>query len=793
MVLRRHRLEAGVSRYQSIPSAQNISMTTGKVSSWVNRRMLPFVMALGLGAPCLELFMLAASPEVAADSAVLKLRRFGDRVDVVVDGVTTDARVVSESSSATQWSGQLRAAAPLLLRRSQEVELSEAGLQSIRLSASGSGGLQLTVRAAQGTSLPEPKIQVDGTSLIVSFIRLPIQTTALASGRLDLSRPGRVQQSVFSPPMRARASAPPLGDMAVSSMVLTNRSYVNVDGPPVTLTLNNASAKDALMALARLGGYGFVYLAADQGAAGGDQAEQKLVSLAFKEESFSKAFNSVLLAAGLKGRVDGKSLLVGATVANTGFSPLLSKVYRLNQITADAAAQYLGSLGAQVCVPTTTTFNTSSSSTEGTASASTSQTSSSSSEKTEIQCYGRGQGEGDSDRSPIDGPLSGLEGTTDSRLSTVTLIGEPRLISVAENYLRNLDLRKRQVAVKVQIMSIDLLNDKSIDASFSSRIGNTFILSDSGKAIINFGTEPGVDPSAPISDNQVDSAFVQQNKVVPPYEERLDDVFTVTSEDGSVSVVEIPFIDPVTKQRVYVPDSNPNAPDQLVPVYDELGRPVYVPNSNPALGQKNGFTYPSNSLDGYLEAAIDSSSAKTLASPTLLVQEGEQAQVKTGTSVITGVSSTETANGSTQFENTRENAGLTLDLRVQKIDDNGFVTMNVSPSVSIPQPAGTQSGVPIFNITARSLNSGSIRLRDRQTLVLTGVIQDNDREIVRKWPILGDMPFIGQLFRSSDSQREKQELVILVTPSIVDDEVGGSYGYGYRPSTKEARQLMGSG
>ena len=39
---------------------------------------------------------------------------------------------------------------------------------------------------------------------------------------------------------------------------------------------------------------------------------------------------------------------------------------------------------------------------------------------------------------------------------------------------------------------------------------------------------------------------------------------------------------------------------------------------------------------------------------------------------------------------------------------------------------------------------------------------------------------------------EKQELVILVTPSIIDDEVGGSYGYGYRPSTKEARQVMGS-
>ena len=52
---------------------------------------------------------------------------------------------------------------------------------------------------------------------------------------------------------------------------------------------------------------------------------------------------------------------------------------------------------------------------------------------------------------------------------------------------------------------------------------------------------------------------------------------------------------------------------------------------------------------------------------------------------------------------------------------------------------------------------------------------------------------IGQLFRSTDSQRSKNELVILVTPMIVDDEMGGSYGYGYgyRPSTREARQLMG--
>ena len=72
------------------------------------------------------------------------------------------------------------------------------------------------------------------------------------------------------------------------------------------------------------------------------------------------------------------------------------------------------------------------------------------------------------------------------------------------------------------------------------------------------------------------------------------------------------------------------------------------------------------------------------------------------------------------------------------------------------------------------------------------MIQDSDREVVRKWPILGDLPFIGSLFRSTSSSHEKQELVVLVTPSIIDDNQGGSYGYGYRPSTREARQLLGT-
>ena len=370
-------------------------------------------------------------------------------------------------------------------------------------------------------------------------------------------------------------------------------------------------------------------------------------------------------------------------------------------------------------------------------------------------------------------------------------------ITTTKTYLKQLDLRKRQVAVKVQILSVTLNNDKSIDSSFSARMGDVFLVSQSGKAHMNFGRNK---PSAADATGVYDGSNPMQPGVMPgdsgvpaqivnpsfvPLAESAE-VIEERDDDGNITgftVLKKPLL--VNGQEVYVPDANPNSPQQLIPVYDKFGREKLVP-------KRELNSYKDNSFYSYIEAMVQSSSAKTLAQPTLLVQEGETAIVETGQSVITGVSATETANGSTQFQNTRENAGLTVDLSVSKIDDNGFISLELKSEISVPIPAGTQEGVGIFNIQARKLESGSIRLRDGQSLILTGVITDSDRQQVRKWPILGDMPLIGQLFRQSSSSREKNELVIIVTPTILDDEQGGRFGYGYRPGTPAGRQLVQS-
>ena len=711
-------------------------------------------MALGVTVPSMELFAFVVAPQVVAQSSVvLKLRRLGDRVDVVVNGLSADARVVSQSRSSTQWSGQLRAAAPFSLRRSQEVELVEAGLQSIRLSAQGQGGLELVVKASQGMALPDPMIRVDGNSLVVSFSRLPIRTTALTSGRLDLTRPGRVAQPTVVPPIRPRAVAPPLGDMAVGTMVLQNRSYVNMSGPPVTLALKNAAAKDALMSLTRLGGYGFLFVGntLDEARSAKENADETLarnlypVTLQFVEEDFSKAINSVLLASGLQGKLEGNLLLVGENVSSKGFGASFSKTYRLNSVSALSAAMFLGSLGAKISQVTTVQSigeNETGKQGQGTGGTREREFKESGelgfvesmagrrattfrSNLTQIDTYGASEG-----------PLKGLLGTTDSRLQTITLIGESSLVEVAASYLKKIDLRQRQVALSVNILDVSLDNDSSIQNDFALRFGNNFIVNDGGSLLAAFG------------------------EYLPP--------------TGS-------------------------APARVNP----------------------GLAYPENQIFDYLRAAITSGSAKTLASPTMILSENpepiaggvsdqgledgldstkigrpysNESYVAVGTNVINNYSVQAGQNGAANTCQPEFGiSGLTVGAKIKRIDDNGFVTFALSPAISAATSTQDVQGCGTISILSlRRLDTGTVRVRDGQTLVLTGVISDSDIQAVSKWPILGDIPLIGQFFRKSDGRRNKRELVILVTPRILDDEVGGSYGYGYRPSTKEARRLMGS-
>jgi type IV pilus assembly protein PilQ len=487
----------------------------------------------------------------------------------------------------------------------------------------------------------------------------------------------------------------------------------------------------------------------------------------------------------------------------------MSKVYRLNQASADSAADYLANLGAKVNKTFTTTSVSQETQSSGTPTQSTGATQSQTATITQIQSYGASQG-----------PLLGLIGTTDSRLGTITLVGDPRLVAIAESYLKQLDLRQRQVALSLKILDVDLTNEATTDNSFAYRWGNSFIVNDSGQLLGAFGRN--LPPT--------DGSF---RRDVP------EDI-NVTFEDGKLEFQAPNGIQVTGRADSVVPvfDSNGNAVldangNQLTVAPTLAGTqrsPIYGTGLRTGTPVSPGIGYPSNNFYDFVRAQITSSTTKVLASPTLILQENpsilradsgsssggdssaqqgvsniglgspigrrraNEGVVRVGTNVVTGYQ-VDTPEGGGNVVCTPEltTAGLVLGARVEKIDDNGFVTFTLSPSISAVTneeiaPAGCGSNLKILSV--RSLDTGALRVRDGQTLILTGVISDLDRELVTKWPIVGDLPIVGQFFRNSGKIREKRELVIMVTPRIVNDVEGGTYGYGWQPSTPQSRDLM---
>jgi len=771
----------------------------------------------------------------------LRVRRQSDGVEVVIEGVGS-APELQQTNRGTVWLGRLLTSRPAALPvGGQRLSVPEAGFQSLSLVGAGQV-FELQITPIPGYPLGRPVVSADGRDLILSFAASGQASQQTSS--LDLRRPGRVSEptAAYVPPLQPRAVAPPVGDMAVGTMLLTNSSYLNVSGPPVTMTLRNAPARDVLMALSRLGGYGFVFVEDSSRADNAAAAPSTLpISISFRNENYGQAVNSALLAAGLQAKRQGNTILAGASVLGKTFGAQLSKVYRLNQVSANSAADYLANLGAQVkkTNEVTTAVSTGISQANAVATSNTSSTTQFTT-TTDVKSYGADTG-----------PLLGLLVTTDPRLATITLVGEPRLVTVAESYLRQLDLRQRQVALSVKILDVSLGNNATIDNSFAVRWGNSFIVNNQGQLLANFGSfQPPSTPEAGLPGSY--SATGRTNPLVgtgalPPGDGGFIDQLSGTPYPGvTTDTFKRPsfgqFNNPLQPGTSGFTPGTPGTPDRIVfdPATGEprliLGTPAT--SDTYTRSSPTNFAYPKNQLFDFVKATIQSSSTKVLASPTLILSEnaeelrkGEDTQAINIANLSSGGSdNNSSSSGSTGSDNnatigrTKANesyvtvgeqvitnytvttgtngngnscqpvfgiAGLTFGARVSKIDDNGFVTFSMSPAITAALRQQPVAGCGLIDILAvRRLDTGSARVRDGQTLIMTGVISDADRQEVSKWPILGDVPIIGQFFRSSNNNRAKRELVILVTPRIINDNEGGTFGYGYQPGTNDTRRFL---
>ncbi|MDZ8188353.1 MAG: AMIN domain-containing protein [Nostoc sp. ChiSLP02] len=671
------------------------------------------------------------------------------------------------------------------------VEVTQLDANSVRVTVTGSNnapgsepvlrspnGITLSFSPSAGTTAASP-IPTTPTSTAP-----PASTPAPAGQKPDVLVPnpqvtidgqpaqaaGPGQPLSQAPPFLPRAVAPPVGDIAISA---TDASPSTIDLATQErvprLVLRDAPVREVLSLLARAAGLNLAYVGSEQGGGGKEgataQASSQTISLDIENEPVQDVFNYVLRLSGLEANRSGRTVFVGPKLPNAT-RDMVMRSLRLNQVTVGVALNFLVGLGAESAVSRERQVTSVNAVPVGAGAAPITQTQTTTETRLETQ---RAEFQ---DSNPL---LRGLQALGDERTNSLTLIGPPRLVEMAMAQLTQLDIRRRQVVVNVKIIDVNLLNTQDYNTSFSFGVGNNYFTNDGGAASLNFGgSRPATRAEASSS---VTGTPVIQNPVT-------GGTFLVNPAAGGTPTATADVGNPL---QPGITEFTPGTP----PTATSAGTPDQYTFALPTL-----FQFPKRLLAS-LQAQVQNGNAKILTDPTLIVQEGQTANVNLTQEVVGNIKReiVRDANLATEtISAEKDRVGLTLAVKVERIDDNGFVSLSVAPVVKAPQaPAtinvGGGGSQQIFLVSERSLNSGSIRLRDGQTLILSGIIQDSDRTTVSKIPILGDIPLIGSLFRSTNRQNQRNEVIVLLTPQIMDDSENSSYGYNYTPSP-QVRQIL---
>ena len=168
-----------------------------------------------------------------------------------------------------------------------------------------------------------------------------------------------------------------------------------------------------------------------------------------------------------------------------------------------------------------------------------------------------------------------------------------------------------------------------------------------------------------------------------------------------------------------------------------------------------------------LDAAKDSGLAKILAEPTLTTLTGQEASFLSGGEFPIPVPQ---GNGNVGIEFKDFGVGLKAlptvlsDGRINVRIDVSVSELSSSTTVKL-SPGSSNSSFVIPSLTKRSASS-TVELADGQSIGIAGLISDNTRSLVSKFPGLGSIPVLGSLFRSQDFIKGESELVIIVTPRL---------------------------
>ena len=296
--------------------------------------------------------------------------------------------------------------------------------------------------------------------------------------------------------------------------------------------------------------------------------------------------------------------------------------------------------------------------------------------------------------------------------NSLVITAEPDLLANLENVIRQLDIRRAQVHVEAII--VEVFEGDGVD------FGLQWISEDGGMVQYNNGRQVPIGPLAA-------AAYQARER---------EGRTTQTVVDGNI-----------------VTTTEPDEPGDVSLLAQLLG------NVN---GMMVGVV--KNDWGAILQAVATNTKSNILATPSIMTVDNEEASFLVGQSVPTITGSTAGDNNQNPFQTVeREDIGIKLNVTPQ-INEGNAVQLVIEQEVS------SLSGATAVDITInkRTLKT-TVMADDGDTIVLGGLIDEDVQESESKIPILGDIPLLGALFRSTSTSKQKRNLMVFLRPTIVRD------------------------
>ncbi len=177
---------------------------------------------------------------------------------------------------------------------------------------------------------------------------------------------------------------------------------------------------------------------------------------------------------------------------------------------------------------------------------------------------------------------------------------------------------------------------------------------------------------------------------------------------------------------------------------------------------------------------LENRKGRVVANPRILITNGQESVIDLTSDYVKTVTSQVVSDSLTQAVQRDYEIGDDNGIKISItpfISPDGYVTLNITPEYAtiasqVMTPSEDNPEVNDIQATLlqrRNLDLKNVRIKDGETLVIGGMIREEDQKTVQKIPILGDIPGLGMFFRSTVSSKTKEEMLIMITPKIVVD------------------------